>query len=376
MPNPRINSAAAFMAIIALGVVGFRLWSSRRPAPGEIIESSRIPVPPVRSIPNGGGTTRFEAVRAALAAMTPPQSAGEKLDELRQYLSSLDPGSAVTAIRQFLDSRQDAFTGLGFAIGGKGFLTTAPSLRTFLLDQLAQLDPTAAAEYAKVVLASKDSPDEWALALRNLARGDRTAEGRMLLEQKTGEMLRYEGWQQNPSAAYLEAFDAAVYLGGTNLMPALSDLVRRQDNEALAHAAYLALDRLVINDPATTLATLQAAPEMMEGRELTRANYFARADVRDAQQRQTLEKYLLDPAHGPTEIDAFAGVYPNANFMISQTLLTQTSTPDHTALTARDGESLRALEDWLADSRFTKLRPQLEKAHMRLQEFVKQESGH
>src|SRR5206468_3974534 len=102
------------------------------------------------------------------------------------------------------------------------------------LDQLARLDPVAAAAYARVVLANMDSPDEWAVALRDLARGDNSAEGRTFLEQKTGDLLRCEAWQQNTSVGYLEAFDAAVYLGGTNLLPVLSHLVRQRDNPAVA----------------------------------------------------------------------------------------------------------------------------------------------
>ena len=234
--------------------------------------------------------------------------------------------AAVAAIRQLLDSKMDASTHLGFKVASNGFLAEAPSLRAFLLDELGRLNPAAAAEYSKVILTSMDSADEWAVALRNLARGDTSADGRALLEQKTGEMLQFEPWQQNPSAGYLESFDVAVYLGGTSLIPTLSNLVRSQDNPALAHASFLAMDRLTINDPATTLAALQADPDLMQGRESTRADYFSRANVNDPQQRQILENYLLNPQTTPAEIDTFAGIFPNANFMVSQNLLTQTPT--------------------------------------------------
>jgi hypothetical protein len=117
---------------------------------------------------------------------------------------------------------------------------------------------------------------------------------------------------------------------------------------------------------------LQAAPDLMRGRELTRANYFARGDVRDPQQRQILESYLSDPQVGAAELDAFAGVFPNANFMISANLLTQNQTPDHAALVARDAESLRLVQQWLGDPRFAQQRAALEKMARRLQEFVRQ----
>ena len=217
-----------------------------------------------------------------------------------------------------------------------------------------------------------DSPDEWAVALRNLASGDPSAEGARCWSKKPPPMLQYQPWQQNPSVGYLEAFDVAVYLGGTDLLPTLSDLVRQQDNPAVAHASYLALDRLVINNPATVLGALEAAPDLMQGREATRADYFARADVRDPQQRQVLESYLLNPSLSASELQTFAGIYPNANFMISPNLLTQTPTPDHNALASRDAQSLAVAQQWMTDPRFASLEPALRKITGRLLSFTPQ----
>jgi hypothetical protein len=163
-----------------------------------------------------------------------------------------------------------------------------------------------------------------------------------------------------------------VFLGGTNLMSALSDLVRRKDNPAVAHASFLTLDRLVINDAVATLAALRAAPDWMQGREWTRASYFARGDVRDPRQQQILENYLFDSQLSPGELEAFAGVFPNANFMISPNLLTQARTPDRAELVSRDAESLRVVQQWLADPRLASRRPTLEKMARRLEGFVQQ----
>jgi hypothetical protein len=299
----------------------------------------------------------------------------QQLAALRVALTAMPANEAVAHIRQFLDSKADALTQLGFKIGDHGLLVEAPTLRTFLLDELARIDPASAADYAKVILASKDSPDEWAVALRNLARGDDSAGGRQLLEQKIGEMVQYAPWQQNPSVGFLEAFDVAVYLGGDGLMPELTDLVRQQDNPAVAHASFLALDRLVINEPVSTLNALLADPDSMQGRELSRADYFSRADVRDSQQRQILESYLLNPQTTAAELDAFAGIFPNANFMISPNLLTPSPTIDRDTLVNRDAAALSVVQEWLADPRFVQLRPELQKTAIRLQEFVQQENG-
>lgn len=365
------------LAAVGLAVVaGLSWWAWQR-------NRSRASVPPP-GIHTGQPGTNFvagglgEQLAAAVADLASARGKGsgqEQMARLRQALAAAPAQEAVSAIRRFLDSKADAPTGQGFKLDGKGWLTTAPTLRTFLLDYLGRVDPAAAAAYARIILSQKDSPEEWAVALRNLAVGDTSASARALLEEKTAELLRCEPWQQEPSVGYLEAFDVAVYLGGTNLAPALGDLVRRQDNAAVAHAAYLALDRLVIKDTAELLAALEAAPELMQGREATRADYFARADVRDPQQRQVLESYLLDPQRSAAELAQFAGVFPNANYMISQNLLTPTPTPDGASLTGRDAASLQVVQEWLADPRFANLQRPLQKVKQRLEEFARQSKG-
>ena len=294
---------------------------------------------------------------------------------MRLALTGLSTNEAVAAIRRFFDTRADAATGQEFKIGGRGFLVEAPTLRTFLLNQLAVLDPVAAAACARDVLSASDSADEWAIALRNLARGDTSPGARALLEVKTGELLRNSTWQREPSSGYLEAFDTAVHLGGTNLMSPLADLVRQKDNRAVAHAAFLTLDRLVINQPAQTLAALSEHPDWMTGREETRANYFARADVGDAEQRRLVESYLLEASRSPAELQTFAGVFPNANFMISRNLLTENATLDRGTLTRRDQAALEAVNQWLADPRFDRVQPALLKMRERLTEFTRQAGG-
>jgi hypothetical protein len=318
-------------------------------------------VPPVQA--------DLQKIATSLTNSLDDNAARQLQAEFRCRLAAMPTNMAATAIKQMLESKEDGPTHLGFKIARNGLLDEAPTFRALLLDELARLDPAAAAEYAKSILANMDSADECAVALRNLARCDSSPAARKLLEEKTRELLQHEQWQGDPSVGYLEAFDVVVFLGGTNLLATLSELVRRHNDLAVAHAAYLALDRMIINDPAAILSVLQADSSLMEGREITRANYFARADVRDSRQREVLENYLLSPHIALAELDAFAGRYPSANFMISNNLLTISVTPDNLALASRDTESLHVLEDWLADPRFADLRPQLGKIKMRLTEF-------
>jgi len=71
---------------------------------------------------------------------------GQKfLAELRQTLSGTQTNEASAAIQRFLDSKIDAPTGQGFKINANHFLDQAPTLRTFLMDYLEEIDPSAAA---------------------------------------------------------------------------------------------------------------------------------------------------------------------------------------------------------------------------------------
>jgi hypothetical protein len=295
-----------------------------------------------------------------------------QLDELRRVLATAPPASASAALREFLEAKADAPTGLAFKVGADGFLTDHPTLRVFLLDQLAQIDPAGAAAYAKAILQSSGSPDEWAVALRTVAKADASPEGHEFLSERLHALLTHEAWVREPSVGFLEAFDVAVHLGGTKLVPTLAALVRKTDNQAAAHAAYLALDRLTIADAAGTLSLLAGQPELMQGREATRANYFARADARDANQRQIIESYLLNSAVGEAELEKFAGLYPSANYMVSHNLLTRSVTPDRAWLTARDAEALRHVRQLQEDARFARLKPRLAAIQRRLETFVQQ----
>ena len=109
-------------------------------------------------------------------------------------------------------------------------------------------------------------------------------------------MANYQPWQVNPSVGFLEAFDVFVYTGDTNFVPELAQLASNKENPAAAHAAFLALDRLAQNDPLDMLGTLNDDPTLLSGREGAAAGFFARADVRDPDQKALLADYLLSPA--------------------------------------------------------------------------------
>jgi hypothetical protein len=365
--------------LVVLGVLVFRHWEQakgrRSTTFAAAVTNTVEPTPVTEPINRQRTGPAIQASLSELAKSMNSDASARTLARLRAILGRTSTDEASRSIGQFLASRADAPTQQGFRVGAGGFLDGSPTLRIFLLDYLSQIDAGAAADCARQILSHPDSPDEWAVALRCLAAGDGSNEGRAMLEQKTTALLSYEPWQQSPSAGYLEAFDVTVFLGSTNFANPLGSLIRRRDNPAIAHAAFLALDRLVIQNPTVWLSLLQEQPTLLEGRELTRADYFARADVRDAQQRMVLEKYLLSSPTNPREFEHFAEVFPNANYMISQNLLTRPALPEPSSLVARDEAALRVVQSWLEDPRFTEARPYLEKTQRRLETLVRQSAG-
>ena len=291
------------------------------------------------------------------------------LDELRSHLAAMPKPDAISLLRLALESGTDAATGLDFKPDGKGGLTDVSSLRVFLLDQLRALDPEAAREFARAILARPTTADEWALSLAVVAT-DPTSAGREFLRQKSREMVLHEPWQREPSAGFLEAFDAFVFNRDTEFVPELSSMLAQTNNRALAHAAFLTLDRLVQAAPAVTLDSLLQQPGLGMTREATRAGYFARADVRDPAQLGVLEKFLLSSSIGSSERDRFLAGFPGANFMVSANLLTSSATPPGSEIAARDQATLRVVEGWIKDAQFASLRPGLESVRRRLEKFI------
>lgn len=331
------------------------------------------PVTAKPSAPMASGD-RVQDLLAFLQAGATPEEARRRMQELREYLRGLPKADALRIVQQFLATHGDANAPLDFKLSPDGSLTEAPTLRVWMLDTLSQLDPLAAAELARGILndSTGSSADEWAVALRDFARTRTSAEDHQYVEAKLRELFSRDAWRQQPSAGFLEAFDAIVYLKATSFTPDLAAMMTDKSRRDLPHAAFLTLDRLVLQEPAKVLGDLQAQPQLMAGREQTRANYFARADIRDAQQRGVLEQYLLDPQRSPQELETFAGLYPSGNYMVSNNLLTRTETPTQAQLAAKDRESLAVVEGWLSDPRFEKLQPQLRKIRDRLQTFVQQ----
>ncbi len=308
---------------------------------------------------------------ASLSSRSGPAAMRESLAGLRAALLAMPPAEAIAWINARLKEGTDVPTGLEFLIGGDQGMKEWPTLRVFLLDVLLSIDPGAAAQAGRGILETFTSPDEWALAMRNVARGS-TAEADMtLLKSKAAEMLHHTAWRENPSAGYLEAFDVIVHTRHTGLAPELLACTAEKDRKAVRHAAFLTLDRLVQAEPAQVLAQLTADASTHPESGLMISNMVARADVRDPAQRQQVEAWLKDAKRTAAELAGFAGVFPNANQMVSNNLITRVATFQAADLAVQDRASLAVVNAWLSDPAFSRSHELLRSTRQRLEEFVK-----
>jgi hypothetical protein len=364
--------------VIALLVLAIGLWwitqqpSVRRRFATSASESAKKATDRRNSERAKIATDRLNKAVNDLSAAHDPSTSRSIFSELRKVLDSLPPDVASRVVQAFLKSGQDAGTKLDVTIKHGGDLGDASSLRVFLLDYLGHVDRAAAGNVAMEILSRYTTPDEWAVSLRNFAWANPDSGGFAYLQLKAREFLGNAEWRRNPSVGYLEAFDTIVYAHAVGLAPDLAALMRDKDNKATAHAAYLTLDRLTISDPKAMLTQLVEQPYLMQGREQTRANFVARADIRQPEQRALVEQYLLDPSRSQKELTTFAAIYPNANYMISDNLLTEVRTPTAKDLTASDREALKIVEEWENDPRFERVQPLLTQIHARLENFMQQ----
>ena len=265
-----------------------------------------------------------------------------------------DPAAGIAAIREFLATNEDAATGQPFTVGPGGLLDGAPTLRIFLLDVLGQLSRQVGggdgAEVAREILSKKDSPDEWALALRNVAWDEPKA--LPFLAAKMHEMLEYEPWTATPTSGFLEAFDVVVHTRDASFVPALSAFAGG-DNPPLQRAATVALDRLAESSPLAVMQYLNTNPGTIADLPFVRADYFAKADLGDVQQRNAVETYLDRADVSVEEKTKFLHAVASPGSFVSDSLLATSPPPDNAA--ARYAGIAAAAAEWTRANRFPSL---------------------
>lgn len=296
----------------------------------------------------------------------------ESMDSIRQKLLAVSAEEAVAEIEGFLATGEDKVTGIDFEIGSGGMLKGSPTLRVLLLNLLLEINPAAAARIGREILKEATTADEWAVALRNVARGEAESANNDYLRGKAEELITNPEWRKNPSIGFLNAFDILVYTGATESSALLSDLIKNKDRPDLAHAGFLTLDRLVQQKPVEMLTRLTADRALQESRPEMTAQQFARADLRDEEQRAIVKSWMLDPARTATELRNFASTYPNNNKMISNNLLTTSEeSVSGVDLNAHDRQVLKIVREWRTDPSFESRSEYLESMEFRISQFIR-----
>ncbi len=303
------------------------------------------------------------------------------LARIRTLAHSREPAAAAAAIITFLNSGKDAPTGLDFIVGEDGVLSEAPTMRVALIDFLGQTEPFQALEYSRSILTQPITPDEFAVALRNLAwlNPDRKYDAE--LRDHFSSMLDQQDWLSNPSAGFLEAFDIALHLGGEDMAKQLGGVLRMdaydQNNRLIGEpeshpvnrAAFIALDRLMIREPQTIIGIFKKDPSWLEWAGEHRVSLLARLDPREPTQRAFLREILTKPDFfTPEELEYFSELYPNANGFSGNRLVT--SREPVVAQEDLDKAALATVQAWQLDPQFAAVKAQLKMIESRLTSFL------
>ena len=357
------RGAILFAACALAGAILFYVAeSSRRSARPKTQPAAAQPTPPPATPAAEPEPT--DRIGGVLAKLRRSSVNASDLALLRRDLFA-DPAAGIAAIRRFLATHEDASTGQPFTVGTDGTLLAAPTLRLFLLDLLGRLSREMrsgdGAAVAREILEKKDSPDEWALALRNVAWAE--PKSRPFLAQKMHEMLGYEPWIASPTGGMIEAFDVAVFSGDPTFIPTLAELSRGQ-NTSLQRAATVALDRLAETSPLAVMNYLNANPATIADLPYVRADYFAKANLADVQQRSAVEQYLDRADVGVPEKTKFIHAVASPGSFVADSLLSTASAPDDG--TARQAGIAAAAAEWVRTNRFPPLREHVVWLHERV----------
>lgn len=297
-----------------------------------------------------------------------------ELEELRNALNAMPSTEASQWIRRFLGSGVDLSLPFAFAVGENGWLDSAPSLRSWLLDEWAALDPRAAADYARRAFSQPLSePAEHALHMRNyvLAEG-RGPEVRSVLETQIRRVLAMESWFAEPSSALAESFDVLVFAEAYWAVPSLMAWATSENRSHLRQAARLSLDRLFIMDPLSGLEQMMQAGTRGPDSGF-RASLVARADLSDPQQYALVQSYLMAPETSSAERESFYQRLPNLDLALSHNLVSQTYIWEHDDGVHRARAALEALEEWSGDARFASDQDLIMDAIVRLERILPEE---
>jgi len=247
----------------------------------------------VVAVTNAQEASKF--IEDTLAALRSGDAArrSDALDRLDDFFSRSEPAASIEAIVDFLASGRDAATGEAFAVSVGGVLAQSPTFRVFLLDQLGLLcaanGSDEALNVACDILRDFTAPDEWAVAMRNIAW--LAPEATPFLEDRMRAMLDHAAWLRAPGGGFLNVFDVIVRARVTGLIPRLCELLNESGDE-IDLAAAAALYGLGAASPEATARAFNDHPELLGDKPRVRAEMLATANLSHEAERREVERYL------------------------------------------------------------------------------------
>jgi hypothetical protein len=169
---------------------------------------------------------------------------------------------------------------------------------------------------------------------------------------KVREMLTYEPWRQQPSAGYLEAFDVVVFTRDIGMVPELREMVNSED-DALKRAAAATMDRLSEMAPLEVMTYLNGHPTEFSDRPFLRADYFSKADLSNAQQRQAVENYLSRTDVSVAEKSKLLAIFASPGTFVDDTLVTERPAADD--VPQKTAGLRTTVGEWIKSNRFPEL---------------------
>lgn len=353
MATPRTLRVCVLISILLVLILGWWGFLKRPSEP-----KSSAPTLGVGQRKVGGNVDRESTPRAKVHALirssiqdfrSDPDAAQAAilLRSLQDGIRKAPEEEAAAAVVAFLKTGDDAPTGLPFTVGPDGMMEAVPSVRLALLGLLPSLDPVAALEVAREIMDQRTSADEYALALRNMAWNDLDGDLKSELSARFMDLLK-SPWLDQPSAGFLEAFDIAVEVGGGAMFDrliALASEATAKSNPAASRAAFMSLDRLIVRDRALLITAFSADDKWMDFAPPQRAALMSRLDITEPRQRDVFSRYLAADSLAAGELEYFAKVFPNENFLYGHRLVTaDDATPTIDEVKAADGRVLGELD--------------------------------
>jgi hypothetical protein len=316
----------------------------------------------------GGGDKPKQHFSSLDTLMSASDAAGARAawrEARKQLLNHSNGAEAVEALKAALDSGRDQVLDASLRVSVDGELKEAPSVRVYALDLLAQLDSAEAAEYARTILESSTSSDEWAIAMRNYAWGIDNAGSDPFLREKVFELLTNEAWISQPTSGFLEAFDFVPYTRDAALVAPLVTLAKPEQPTSIRRAAFLALARLHSQDTTVGLEGVSKA-EALEPFSPVRADAMSRADFTRTHDVALVRSYLASETVDPRELAIFADTFPQGGQFAGPALATRFEPQQFATLARRDAAALSIIEGWMQDPALEFRRTELLKIYERL----------